>query len=141
MSWRACLNTARIPSMADEVTTDLIVMFFRTIGSRRYGFTAESFVLIVKLYQGEAAMTHGLASWSVQSFVPLRPFPRSHSSAGAHGQSHAFRRLVPNRVPNPGTQKDSGGSKSSAFPQVTDSPDPFGGFESHPLRQVMLPSS
>src|SRR5947208_11592923 len=60
--------------MADEVTTDLIVMFFRTIGSRRYGFTVESFVLIIKLYQAAAAMTRGLASWSAQSFVRTQAF-------------------------------------------------------------------
>jgi hypothetical protein len=44
------LNNARIPSIADDVTTDLITMVSRTAGLRRYGFVDESFVLIRALY-------------------------------------------------------------------------------------------
>ena len=37
---------ARIPSMADDVTTDLSIMLSRIAGLRRYGFADESFVLM-----------------------------------------------------------------------------------------------
>ena len=32
--------------MADDVSTDLMTVLFRTAGSRRYGFSDDSFVLI-----------------------------------------------------------------------------------------------
>jgi hypothetical protein len=38
-------------------------MFFRTIGSRRYGFTAASFVLMVKLYQLQRRCLMDELSW------------------------------------------------------------------------------
>jgi hypothetical protein len=35
--------------MAEDVTTDLMTMLFRATGSRRKGFTDESFVLIKEI--------------------------------------------------------------------------------------------
>ena len=51
--WELRPNRARIPSIADEVTTDLITMLSRVAGLRRYGFTDESFVLISGFYQND----------------------------------------------------------------------------------------
>ncbi len=47
----ARLNTARIPSMAEDVTTDLMTMLLRATGSRRKGFADESFVPMGRYYQ------------------------------------------------------------------------------------------
>jgi hypothetical protein len=47
----ARLNTARIPSIAEDVTTDLMTMLLRATGSRRYGFVEESFVPMGRYYQ------------------------------------------------------------------------------------------
>jgi hypothetical protein len=40
-----------MPSIADDVATDLITVRSRTLRPRRYGFVAESFVLIDQVYQ------------------------------------------------------------------------------------------
>jgi len=41
----------RIPSIADEVATDLVTVFSRTSGSRKWGFAEDNFVLIRRAYQ------------------------------------------------------------------------------------------
>jgi len=45
----ACLNGAWIPSMAEEVDTEVSTLRWRTTGSRRYGLAAESLELMVQL--------------------------------------------------------------------------------------------
>jgi hypothetical protein len=44
------LNGALIPSIADEVATDLVTVFSLTAGLRRYGFAEESFALTCVVY-------------------------------------------------------------------------------------------
>lgn len=45
------LNEVRIPSMADDVATDLVTVFSRTPGSRKKRFARESLVVMQRLYQ------------------------------------------------------------------------------------------
>lgn len=45
------LNGARMPSMAEDVATDLSTVRLRTAGSRRYRLVEDSFELMAKLYQ------------------------------------------------------------------------------------------
>lgn len=45
----ACLNGAWIPSMAEELDTEVSTMRRRTIGSRRYGLAAESLELMAEV--------------------------------------------------------------------------------------------
>ena len=46
------LNGARIPSMAEDVATDLETVRLRTAGSRRYRLVEESFELMSKIVSG-----------------------------------------------------------------------------------------
>lgn len=47
-----CLKGARMPSMAEELATDLSTVRLRTAGSRRNRLAVDSLELMGKVYQG-----------------------------------------------------------------------------------------
>ena len=48
------LNGARMPSIAEDVATDVSTVRLRTAGSRRYRLVEESFELMAELWHGTA---------------------------------------------------------------------------------------
>ena len=72
------LNGARMPSIAEDVATDLSTVRSRTAGSRKYRLVEESFELMVELYQARLSIPTVIA---MMTRVP--PLPRlTHAGAG-----------------------------------------------------------
>ena len=107
----SCLNGARMPSIADELETDVNTVRLRTTGSRKYGLTAESLELMRTFYQSKGSFADPAPGFG--RYAEIAHFDESERRRGVStGAGRETRTLMPSRA----ADFESAASADSAIP-------------------------